>query len=206
VFTFSTVFYLPVGRGKAFLGTSNRLVDAVIGGWEISPLYVYTSGKPWSPGNNWETTSSNIGIKAHDLPADGTHSYKRLQGVTPCVAYKDTDTGQAIPGPAYIAAGCTSAALVRTPNAYAVNRNTVFWGVRVGAVHQFDASLSKRFAWNDKLTLQTRLDAFNLLNHPNWNNSFNNDPTSIDWGTVSKGPSGPGTPVRDLQISGKLIW
>jgi hypothetical protein len=206
VFTFSTVFYLPIGRGKALFGSSNRLVDAVIGGWEISPLYVYTSGKPWSPGNNWETTTSHIGIHAHDLPADGTHSYKRLQGVTPCVAYKDTDTGQTIPGPAYTAAGCTTPLLVRTPNGYAINHNTVYWGVRVGAVHEFDASLSKRFAWNEKLTLQTRLDAFNILNHPNWNNSFNSDPTSIDWGTVSKGPSGPGTPVRDLQISGKLIW
>nr|WP_158909706.1 TonB-dependent receptor [Granulicella sp. L56] len=205
VVTFSSVFYLPVGRGKSLLGNTNRLVDAVVGGWEISPLYVYTAGKPWSPGNNWETTTSNIGIKAHDLPADGTHSYKRLQGVTPCVAYKDNDTGETIPGPSYVAAGCSTAALVRT-NTYAIPHNIVYWGVRTGAVHEFDASLSKRFAWNDKLTLQTRLDAFNVLNHPNWTNGFNSDPTSIDWGTVSKGPSGPGTPVRDLQISGKLIW
>ena len=206
VFTFSTVYYLPVGRGKALLGNTNRLVDAVIGGWEISPLYVFTSGKPWSPGNNWETTAPSIGIHAYDLPADANHSYKRLRGVTPCVAYKDTDTGAIINGPAYVEAGCTTPALVRSPNGYAVNRNVVFWGARVGSVHEFDASLSKRFAWNERVTLQTRLDAFNLLNHPNWNNGFNNDPTSINWGTISKGPSGPGTPVRDLQISGKLIW
>jgi hypothetical protein len=50
--------------------------------------------------------------------------------------------------------------------------------------------------------LQTRLDAFNILNHPNWNNSFSTDPSSIDFGTFGKGPNGPGTPVRDLQISG----
>ena len=206
VFTFSSVFYVPVGRGKTLLGNTNRVVDALLGGWEISPLYVYTSGKPWSPGNNWETTTPNIGIHAHDMPADAAHSYKRLQGITPCVAYKDTDTGAIINGPAYVAAGCTTPLLVRTPNSYAINHNVVYWGARLGAVHEFDASLSKRFAWNEKVILQTRLDAFNVLNHPNWNNSFNNDPTSINWGTISKGPSGPGTPVRDLQISAKLSW
>ncbi|HZL28143.1 MAG TPA: hypothetical protein VFC39_16595 [Acidobacteriaceae bacterium] len=213
VFTFSSVFYLPVGRGKALLGNTSRLVDAVVGGWEISPLYVFTSGKPWGlGGNNGEGPNGpgsqigNLAIHAHDLPADAQHSFKRLRGVTPCVAYKDTDTGALVYGPAYTAAGCTSPLAVRTPNSYAVNHNIEFTGVRVAAIHEFDASLSKRFSWNEKLTLQTRLDAFNLLNHPNWNNGFSTDPTSIDFGTFGKGPSGPGTPVRDLQISGKLIW
>lgn len=210
VFTFSSVYYLPVGRGKALLGHTNHFVDAVVGGWEISPLYVFTSGKPWSPGGNWETTTANIGVSAYDLPADATHSYKRRRGVTPCVGYKDIDTGAFTAGPSYIAAGCTAPALVRQPNTanggYSIKPNVVYWGVRVAPVQEFDASLSKRFAWNEKLTLQTRLDAFNVLNHPNFNNGFNNDPTSVDWGTFSKGPSGPGTPVRDLQISGKLIW
>ena len=210
VVTFSGVYYLPVGRGKSILGHTNRLVDAVVGGWEVAPLYVYTSGKPWSPGNNWETTSPSLRVEGVDLPPDATHTYKRHRGVTPCVGYKDIDTGAFTPGPTYIAAGCTAPLLVRQPNTanggYSIKPNVVYWGVRVAAVQEFDASLSKRFAWNDRLTLQTRLDAFNVLNHPNFNNSFNNDPTSVDWGTFSKGPSGPGTPVRDLQISGKLIW
>jgi hypothetical protein len=205
VVTFSSVFYLPVGRGKTFMPNANRVVDALVGGWEISPLYVYTEGKPWSPGNNWEYNSP-IGIKAHDLQPDGTHAYKRLQGVTSCVAYKDTDTGAIINGKNYAAAGCTAPALVRVPNGYAINHNIVYWGVRTGAIHEFDASLSKHFAWNQRANLQLRLDAFNILNHPNWNNGFSSDPTSVDWGTFGKGPNGPGTPVRDLQISGKVSF
>ncbi len=214
VITISSVFYVPVGRGKTFLSNTNRLVDAVIGGWEISPLYVYTQGTPWFPtstgngnGTNWEQISP-VNLHIHDLPPDGTHAYKRLQGVTPCVGYKDTDTGAVILGPMAIASGCTSAALVRTPNQYAVQRNVVYWGVRLPANHQFDASISKRFAWNERVNLQTRLDLFNALNHPNWTygRTFNTDPTSSDWGTIQKGPQGPGTPPRDLQISGKLTW
>jgi hypothetical protein len=208
VLTFSGSVYLPLGRGRAILGSTNRLVDSIVGGWQLSPLYVYTSGKPWSPGNNWEWTSTTtkIGVSSYDLPADSTHAYKRLRGITPCVAYKDTDTGAIINGPAYVAAGCTAPVLVRTPNSYAIQHSTVSWGARLSAVHEFDASMSKKFSLNDKIALQTRLDAFNVLNHPNWTNGFNSDPTSLDWGTISKGPSGPGTPARDLQISGKLIW
>jgi hypothetical protein len=211
VVTFSSVFYVPVGRGKAFLGNTNRLVDAVVGGWEISPLYVYTAGKPVGIGNNWEGPNGpgspigSISIHAHELPPDGKHSYKRVQMVTPCVAYKDTNLGTITYGPMYAASNCSSPALVRQPNGYAIPSNWVYTGVRVGATHEFDASLSKRFAWNDKLTLQTRLDAFNALNHPNWTNGPNTDPTSIDWGTFGKN-GGPANLPRDLQISGKLIW
>jgi hypothetical protein len=205
VITFSSVFYVPVGRGKTFLGNTNRITDAFIVGWEISPLYVYTEGKPFSLGSNWEYISP-IGIKAHDLPADSTHTFKRLQGVTPCVAYKDTDTGLLDFNKEYALAGCTAPAAVRTPNGYAINHNIVYWGVRTGAIHEFDASVSKRFAWSERADLQLRLDAFNMLNHPNWNNGYSTDPTSVDFGTFGKGPNAPGTPVRDLQLSGKITF
>ena len=85
--TFSGVFYVPVGRGKTFLSNTSRLVDAMVGGWQISPLYIYTQWYPFSPGTNWQQLGP-IAVKPHDLPVDGTHPYKRLQGVTPCVAYE----------------------------------------------------------------------------------------------------------------------
>lgn len=212
--TFSGVYYLPVGRGKTLLSHTNRLVDAVVGGWQISPLYIYRQWYPFNPYTNgvanWEQLAP-IAVKPHDLPADATHPYKRLQGVTPCVAYHDTDTGALHYGPSYTEAGCTSPALIRTANQYAPNQNVVYWGVRLPANHQFDASLSKRFAWNSdsRINLQLRLDAFNVLNHPNWtyNNNYSNDPTNDNFGTIQKGPSSPGGELpRDLQISGKINW
>ena len=208
--TFSAVYYLPVGRGKTFLGHTNRLVDAAVGGWEISPLYIYRQWYPFSPGNNWEQLGP-IAVKPHDLPVDSSHHYKRLQGVTPCVAYNNADTGKLTYGPSYLLAGCTSPALVRTAGGYTPNRNVVYWGVRLPANHQFDVSLSKRFALHpdSRTNLQLRLDAFNALNHPNWTygNNYSNDPTSDNFGTIQKGPSGPGGELpRDLQISGKITF
>ena len=150
-------------------------------------------------------------MKPHDLPVDGLHSYKRLQGVTPCVAYHDNDTGALHYGPAYTEAGCTSPALVRTANNYVPQQNVVYWGVRLPANHQFDVSLSKRLALNKdgRTNLQLRLDAFNVLNHPNWTygDNYSNDPTSDNFGTIQKGPQQPyGSLPRDLQLSGKITF
>lgn len=63
--TIDWVYQLPVGRGKAFLGSTNGAVDAVIGGWQWSGIQRWTSGLPFSlfePGwtTNWEQESNAI--------------------------------------------------------------------------------------------------------------------------------------------------
>jgi len=45
-FVLSYLYDLPVGRGKKFLSNSNRVVDAVLGGWQIGGVQRYESGQP----------------------------------------------------------------------------------------------------------------------------------------------------------------
>src|SRR5579872_5967805 len=45
-FNANWVYQLPFGRGQRFAGDTNRLVDAVIGGWAVSGLWRWTSGYP----------------------------------------------------------------------------------------------------------------------------------------------------------------
>jgi hypothetical protein len=52
------VYALPFGRGKALAGNTSRMVDEVIGGWQLSGIFRYSSGLPFSlyePGytTNW---------------------------------------------------------------------------------------------------------------------------------------------------------
>jgi hypothetical protein len=218
--TLSGVYYLPFGRGRTFMGHSNRLVDAAIGGWEIAPYYVYNQGVPfsWSPGtgtNNNFHVLSPLKVKLHDiLPDPPAHAYKRLLGVSQCVGYADKDTGLIVNGPSYAEGGCTSLAITRAPSGgYSVANNVIYSGVRMPASHQFDASGSKRFAYNDRFNLQLRVDVFNVLNHPNWSqnggtgfNNFSTDPTVDTWGAISKGPTGPENFARELQLSAKIVF
>ncbi len=218
IITLSGVYFVPVGRGRQFLGHSNPIVDAAIGGWEIAPSYVFNSGNPWNPNNQYPATSSLANFRLNntihtpftELLPDATHAYKRLRGASPCVGYEDQDTGIVTPGPSYAQAGCTGTpAIIRTNSAYSVQQNIVFSGVRYPSIHNFDTSISKRFSYNEKLNLQIRMDAINVLNHPNFSYSqygdgYNNDPTNDNWGTIQKGPQGPANPARELQLSAKF--
>jgi hypothetical protein len=68
--------YLPYGHGRAFGSTANRWANAVLGGWEVTGLFRWTSGFPVSAGNgaawatNWELSgyATQIGPK----PKTGT--------------------------------------------------------------------------------------------------------------------------------------
>jgi hypothetical protein len=111
-----------------------------------------------------------------------------------------------VDAPTYTEFGCTSPVLIRQAPNYSVVHNVIYYGVRQGSTHEFDASLSKHFSWNERLNLQLRLDAFNILNHPNWSGSFNNDPTSTYFGSLRKVPDSPSNPPRDVQLSGKVIF
>ena len=59
------VYQLPFGRGQHFLGGSNGLVNALIGGWQSSGIARATSGLPFSltePGwtTNWQIESFGV--------------------------------------------------------------------------------------------------------------------------------------------------
>jgi hypothetical protein len=211
----SGVVYLPFGRNRQLLSHVNRLVDEAINGWEISPLMSYYSGFSWRPGGTWEwNTSAPMGIKHKTLPADGSHNYSRIQGVTPCVGYRNSDTGAIVPSPAATAAGCANNIQYVQAGSYAVPRDVVDFGIKQPGATQFDMAISKNFSvpglpkmiFSDKTNLQLRMDMLNALNHPNWDYGYNGDPTSINWGTISKGPSSPNNNSRYLQLSGRLSW
>ena len=230
--TFSGVAVLPFGRNRLLFSNANRFVDEIVNGWEIAPLYTYYSGFAWRPSDsggsgqpydqagNWEMASTggpidkSMGVNRAILPPDGNHKDSRIRGVTPCVGYKDTDTGDIIPSPAATAAGCSSIEFVRAPNAYAVGRQNVDFGIRQPGAYRFDMAASKSFSipegsrifLGDATKLQIRADFLNALNHPAWDEGYNSDPTSIDFGTIGKGPNGPTNTPRYLQLSAKFTW
>jgi hypothetical protein len=229
--TLSGVAVLPFGRNRLLLSNVNRVVDEIVNGWEITPLYTYYSGFAWRPtqsggsgepydqAGNWEMASGgpvsqSMGVNHTILAPDGQHNYSRIRGVTPCVGYKNTDTGAIIPSPAATAAGCSAIQFVRAPNSYAVGQRNVDFGVRQPGAYKLDIAASKNFSipeasriyLGDQAKLQIRVDFLNAFNHANWDNSYNNDPTSINFGTIRKGPDGPSNEPRYLQLSGKLTW
>jgi len=54
---FSGVYELPFGRGRHFGNNMNKVVDAIVGGWQVSGIYRQTSGLPFYliNGQRWPT-------------------------------------------------------------------------------------------------------------------------------------------------------
>jgi hypothetical protein len=240
--TLSGVGILPFGRGRLLLSNANRLVDEIVNGWEVTPIYTYYSGFAWRPqdsggsgstfydhAGNWEMASGGpinkpMGVSHKTLRPDGNHSYSRIQGVTPCVGYKTVVTNKdgsvtmtPYASPAGCAADITDVSKIqffRTADNFAVGRQNIDFGVRQPGAYKLDIAASKNFNipeaskiyLGDHTKLQVRVDFLNAFNHADWDESYNTDPTSLDWGTIKKGPSGPTNEPRDLQLSGKLTW
>jgi hypothetical protein len=60
------VYVLPVGRGKKYLGATNPIIDAVLGGWTLGGLARWTSGLPFSlnePGWSTDWQLEGYGVK-----------------------------------------------------------------------------------------------------------------------------------------------
>jgi hypothetical protein len=63
--TVDWVYQVPVGRGTAYLNSTNGFVNAFIGGWQLSGILRATSGLPFSvfdPGwtTDWQQSSNGV--------------------------------------------------------------------------------------------------------------------------------------------------
>ena len=59
------VYELPVGRGRRFGGEMNRLEDAVVGGWQLSNIFLWQSGpylSAYFPGGNVDPSGTGSGL------------------------------------------------------------------------------------------------------------------------------------------------
>jgi hypothetical protein len=201
--TLSGVYLLPVGRNRSFLATMPRVADAAIGGWELSGLYIYQTGTPWGGANN-QISSAYIHPHIEQstgfirLAAPCAEQYVRnsanpsLWQLQPLNLYQTDVT-------------CNGPAFQILPQ-FGETTNTVYSGIRLPRTQQFDTSLAKNFALYERLGLQIRIDAFNVLNHPLWSSAPDNNLNDSTFGTIERGPTGQSNLPRQIQLSAKVSW
>ncbi len=203
--TLSGVYLLPVGRGRALLGHTNRIVDAAVGGWELGALYIYQTGTPWGmPGGLEYLKNPKVSTRI-ELGA----SNPQIRGVNGCISdpyHIDSSTG-IVSNDWSIANSCTADnAVFKVRPQYAINQNVIYSGVRIPGDQQFDGNLSKNFALFRDLKAQFRLEAFNVLNHPLWQAGYDGNPQNATFGTIIKSSTGQSNLPRQVQIAVKLMW
>ena len=140
------VWELPVGKGK-LLGINNSFANAFVGGWQLSTNSTIQSGVPQTLTIGFNNAGTNNPLP--DRPS-----------------YSGTGTGYATnrtPSRWY-----DPASFVVSPQGTFgnVGRNTMI----TPHFQSIDMALSKRFTmpYSEQHTIQLRVEAFNVFNHPTW--------------------------------------
>jgi len=206
-FTASTVWEVPVGKGRAFLSTASAPVDAVLGGWQLSAIGYDRSGLPLNVNINRNNTDLPNQINQNQRP-------DRIPGVPLYPKHKTTDIWL---NPAAFAVpfSCPATGPCVVPPGVSPWGNLGRNAVRAPGVWQIDPSLQKHFKFADRVTLTFRAEAFNALNvaqygqpntswaPPQLGVSDNPNSYGLISSSYNNNPTGTGTP-RELQFGTKI--
>lgn len=146
------VYVLPFGRGERILGNANRLVDALVGGWQVAGIYFFSTGLPYTVNNGFYPTNYNV------------PTYATPVGVVPPT--KTSRNAPAISGPSgpnmFADPVPARAAYDFTIPGQTGQRN----GLRGDKYMNTDFSIAKRFMmpFAESHSLQFRTEVLNLTN------------------------------------------
>ncbi len=142
-FTSSAIWQIPMGKGHAFLGNGNSLVNAIIGGWQLAGVGTARSGLP---------LNVTISRSASALPDQINNSQRP----------------DLVPGQSLYPANQTPSDWLNVA-AFSVPANGT-WGdagrnlVRAPGHWQMDFALEKRTRVREGMALTFRAEAFNIFN------------------------------------------
>jgi len=185
--TFSFVWELPFGHGRRWGNSSHPVVNALIGGWTLSGINTNTSGAPatlvYTPVSSWVVSGISQEYR-------GSNTYRPNVSGDP---YGDKKS----------VTNYLSTANVTIPSdASKVVGNAPRNSVHLPAFWQIDFVASKNFKLpvGTNTNLQVRVEAFNLLNHTNFQ-GLNTTRSSSAFGTITSTYD-----ARQLQLGVKLTF
>jgi hypothetical protein len=147
------IYHLPVGRGRPFLSNMRRGADALLGGWQISGVYTWSSGQFLTPLWSGSDPTGTV-FTATRTPALVTIRPNHLRD-----ANLDNPTPQRWFD--------VSAFGPPTPGSYGSAAKGVIKGPPTNVLN---VSLGKVFSIRERARLRFQVDAANALNHPNYFN------------------------------------
>ena len=137
-FSASAIWQLPVGRGHALLGSSSSLMNALLGGWQLSSIGTARSGLPENVLLTRPSTALPNQINRNDRPNYIAGQPLYIDGV---------------PNP--------HAFSVPANGTWGDAGRNLF---RASGLWQMDTALSKRFSLHESMALSVRAEVFNIFN------------------------------------------
>lgn len=185
VLTLGSVYELPFGKGKRWLA-GNRVLSAVLGGFQVNGLFSASSGLPFT------ITQRNTNLVLSSQRPDVVDP-KNLSGEA---------RGKVFEGPArryLIAPGAADFPFRPSSNLGIGNlgRNTA----REPGYWNLNLSVFREFSITERVRLELRFEGYNALNHVNFR-----EPASADIDNANYGLITAAAPARQVQIGARLSF
>jgi hypothetical protein len=153
VFNLNNVYEFPFGKGRKYLSNVSRLGDYAVGGWQLSGVWFWGSGLPYTPSYTNCSTDIDTGPCRPILVGDPNvkdQSAKQWYAIAPALLSTPGATGGPWQRP--------------RPGTFGTVARNSFFGPQY---FNFDASLSKNFKITERIGGQFRAELFNAFNHVN---------------------------------------
>jgi hypothetical protein len=160
----SYVYRLPVGRDGKFLNHMNSVGEAILGGWETNGIYQYHSGQPFTPILAYDETNTLENQDRPNLVGNPFASTSTCK--TRTASCWMNIAAFAVPG---VPTG-TSCPIATCRTSFYTFGTAGKGEIRGPTFNELDFAISKNFAVGEGKKIEFRAEAFNILNHPNWDN------------------------------------
>jgi hypothetical protein len=175
----------------------------LLGGWSVAPMLVYQSGRPWDmPGN----VDLAPGVDLDEIALPGKKDGQFIYGVKPCIGQRQSNGTYALISVSQ-AYGCTEPYfLIREAfqRRTAMNRYDEFLRP---SLFMLDVNFAKTTPITDRIRFQVRLEAFNLLNSPQYDErQYETSTTSADFGRINRNTVGQSGFQRFIQLGFRLLF
>ena len=155
----SAVWEMPFGKGRVFMNTDNRALQAVLGGWQLAGIFRWNTGLPVGSPFDDARWATNWNVQANVTPTAPIHNCSTRVG-TPSPG--GTGSPKLFGG-----SGCDITAIYQGfRNAYPGETGPRNY-LRYPGYANVDLGLAKtiNMPWSEKQQLQLRWDVFNVANH-----------------------------------------
>jgi Carboxypeptidase regulatory-like domain len=138
LFNASVVYFSEFGHGG--------VMSYLLSNWQIAPLVRYETGFPVNPQTGKDNSLTGVGLDRPNVASNVVYSHtghtsKLYQWVNPALY---------------------------TPNALGTFGNAGHNSLRTPSYFDVDSAVSREFKLHERLSLDARVEAFNVLNHPNF--------------------------------------
>jgi len=222
VFVANTIYELPVGKGKTFMGNASRAMDYVVGGWQITNTLNWGSGLPWTPSLANCGQVSDAGpcrpnkVGNQTLATGVTRNSVGTFWFTPVTTLTQNTLPEIANSPTDISGTMDACQLARpTAGPFALPAcgqigNAGFDSYRGPHAFFDDMALSKNFTITERVKAQFRFDAYNVFNHPVLAIPSNTCVDCSGAGQITdiEADASPGSPVgmRQLQFGVRVTF